>query len=150
MTNAILNIEDILKLIPHRYPMALVDRIIDIVPGQSCVGIKNVTFNEPFFQGHFPGHPVMPGVLIVEAMAQTAGALVVHSVGGLGKGHNVYFMSIEDVKFRRVVRPGDQLRMHVTCLKNRGNIWKFASKAYVDDNLTDEATFTAMIQDAAP
>ena len=141
----ILSVTDIMKLIPHRYPMLLVDRIQDIMPGESCVGVKNVTFNEPFFQGHFPGEPIMPGVLIVEAMAQTAGALVCHSTDISGEDTGVYFMNIEEAKFRRPVLPGDVLEMHVEKVQNRGKVWKFLGKAMVNGKLHAEAKFTAMI-----
>jgi len=133
--------------IPHRYPMLLVDRILEYVPNESAVGLKNVTFNEPFFQGHFPGNPVMPGVLIVEAMAQTAGILVVHSLGQSGTGKMVYFMTIESAKFRKPVIPGDSMHIHVQCLKSRGNVWKFRGEAKVNGVLCAEAEYSAMIFD---
>lgn len=143
-----LNINDIRSLIPHRYPMLLVDKIIEIVPAESCVGIKNVTFNEPFFQGHFPSEPVMPGVLIVEALAQTAGALVVAtSPKKDGCDVSVYFMSIESARFRRPVVPGDQLKMLVKKVQSRNNVWKFTGQALVDGKVCAEATYTAMIVD---
>lgn len=141
--------QDIMALIPHRYPMLLVDRVQDINPGTSCTGVKNVTFNEPFFQGHFPGEPIMPGVLIVEAMAQTAGALVCHSMGmgAASQSHSksVYFLGIDDARFRRPVTPGDTLLLKVEKVQNRGNVWKFKGQAFVGDALHAEATFTAMI-----
>lgn len=141
-----LSVEDIAKLIPHRYPMLLVDRIEDIVLGESCTGLKNVTMNEWFFQGHFPDHPIMPGVLIVEALAQTAGALVIHSEQALQGGEQVvYFMSIDGVKFRKPVVPGDVLHLKVTKIQSRGPVWKFQGKAYVKDKVVTEATFTAMV-----
>jgi 3-hydroxyacyl-[acyl-carrier-protein] dehydratase len=132
--------------LPHRYPFLLVDRIIDLQPRQSIVGIKNVTFNEPFFQGHFPGQPIMPGVLIVEAMAQVAGVLAFRS-GVEGNGKVVYFMSIEKAKFRRPVVPGDQLRFEIKVLQQRGSVWKFSGAATVDGKLASEADFTAMVTD---
>ncbi len=142
-----ISILEIMDRIPHRYPMLLVDRILEYVPNESAVGLKNVTFNEPFFQGHFPGNPVMPGVLIVEAMAQTAGILVVHSLGQSGTGKMVYFMTIESAKFRKPVIPGDSMHIHVQCLKSRGNVWKFRGEAKVNGVLCAEATYAAMILD---
>ncbi len=126
-----MNIKEIQKLLPHRYPFLLVDRIIEIQPGVKAVGIKNVTVNEGFFQGHFPEQPIMPGVLIIEAMAQVAGILAFGSEANLGK--SVYFMSIEKAKFRKPVIPGDQLRLEVNILQQRGNVWKFAGNALVDE-----------------
>lgn len=144
----ILTVEQIQKLIPHRYPMLLVDRVEDMVPGESAVGIKSVTMNEWFFQGHFPDKPVMPGVLIVEALAQTAGILVMKSMGVEEDNDKlVFFMSIDKAKFRKPVIPGDQLRMKVKKLKSRGMIWTFEGHAYVGDNLVSEAVYTAMIAD---
>jgi len=141
-----MNINEIMQYLPHRYPFLLVDRIIDLQPGQSIVGIKNVSFNEPFFQGHFPGQPIMPGVLIVEAMAQVAGVLAFRS-GMEGNGKVVYFMSIEKAKFRRPVVPGDQLRLEIKVLQQRGTVWKFSGAATVDGKLASEADFTAMVTD---
>lgn len=137
-----LSVVEIMKDLPHRYPFLLVDRILSIEPNVSAVGIKNVTFNEPFFQGHFPGEPIMPGVLIVEAMAQVAGVMAFRS--GV-EGKSVYFMSIEQAKFRRPVVPGDQIRIEIKVLKQRGNVWKFAGAARVEDKLVAEAEFTAMV-----
>ncbi|MFA5353621.1 MAG: 3-hydroxyacyl-ACP dehydratase FabZ [Thermodesulfovibrionales bacterium] len=137
-------IKEIMSLLPHRYPFLLVDRVIELEPSVQAVAIKNVTMNEPFFQGHFPGNPVMPGVLIVEAMAQAAGILAFKS--GI-QGKAVYFMSIEKVKFRKPVLPGDQLRFEVKVLQRRSAVWKFSGSAYVDGQLTSEAEFTAMISD---
>ncbi len=143
-----LNVTEIMKRIPHRFPMLLVDKIYDIKKGVSAVGVKNVTINEDFFNGHFPDHPIMPGVMIVEAMAQTAGVLVVESMGVENNEDKVvYFMSMDEVKFRKPVGPGDQLHMHVENIKNRGNIWKFKGTAKVDGNVVTEAVFTAMIVD---
>lgn len=139
-----MNINEIMQHLPHRYPFLLVDRIIDIQPGKGITGIKNVTFNEPFFQGHFPGQPIMPGVLIIEAMAQVAG-IAAFSSGMEGKA--VYFMSIEKAKFRRPVVPGDQLRLEIKVLQHRGNVWKFSGAATVDGKLASEADFTAMVTD---
>lgn len=144
---AILDIIKVMEKIPHRYPMLLVDRVKDIVPNQSAVGIKNVTINEPFFQGHFPSRPIMPGVLIVEAMAQTAAVLVVHSLGAEAEGKLVYFMSINEARFRRPVEPGDTLHIHVTCQQSRRNVSRFGAVAKVNDVPVAEATFTAMISD---
>lgn len=139
-------IEEIQKLIPHRYPMLLVDRMEEVELGTRCVGIKNVSMNEWFFVGHFPDHPIMPGVLIVEALAQTAGALVIKSEEALQhEGRVVYFMSIDDVKFRKPVVPGDTLKLKVEKIQNRGAVWKFKGEAYVDDRLATEAVFTAMV-----
>jgi 3-hydroxyacyl-[acyl-carrier-protein] dehydratase len=138
-------INEIMDLIPHRIPMLLIDKLTDVKLGESATGIKNVTMNEWFFQGHFPGHPVMPGVLIVEAMAQAAGVLVTKSMGENSADKLVYFMSIEEAKFRKPVVPGDTLKLKVSLLKSRGNIWKFRGEAWVGDVMTDEAIFTAMI-----
>ena len=135
------------KLMPHRYPFLLIDKIVNIVDGQSVVGIKNVTSNEPHFPGHFPEHPVMPGVLIVEAMAQAAGALVVHTMGPEAMGKIVYFMSVEEAKFRKPVVPGDVLRLHCDVIRSRGNVWKFGSIGMVDGCKVAEAKFSAMIMD---
>jgi 3-hydroxyacyl-[acyl-carrier-protein] dehydratase len=137
-----MNINEIMQYLPHRYPFLLVDRIIDMQPRESITGIKNVTFNEPFFQGHFPGQPIMPGVLIIEAMAQVAG-IAAFSSGMEGKA--VYFMSIEKAKFRRPVVPGDQLRLEIKVLQQRGNVWKFSGAATVEGKLAAEADFTAMV-----
>jgi 3-hydroxyacyl-[acyl-carrier-protein] dehydratase len=142
-----LDIAGIMHAIPHRYPMLMIDRIVDMIPDESAVGIKNVTANEGFFQGHFPGHPVMPGVLIVEAMAQTAAVLVVETLGPESAGKLVYFMTIEGAKFRRPVVPGDQLRIHVAKVRSRNNVWKFNGVARVDGTAVAEATFSAMIMD---
>jgi len=140
-----MNIKDIQNLLPHRYPFLMVDRIVEIEPEKRAVGIKNVTINEEFFQGHFPGNPIMPGVLIVEALAQVAGILAFQS--GASEGKTVYFMSIEKAKFRRPVVPGDQLRLEVSVLQFRGNVWKFAGNAFIEDKIAAEAEFTAMVTD---
>ncbi|MCC6469304.1 MAG: 3-hydroxyacyl-ACP dehydratase FabZ [Alphaproteobacteria bacterium] len=139
---------ELMTLLPHRHPFLLIDRLVDVVPGESATGIKAVTIGEHYFVGHFPNRPIMPGVLIVEAMAQTAGALVVKSMGGPPRNKLVYFMSVENAKFRRPVFPGALLRVPVVKERQRGNVWKFAGKALVDDELMAEATFTAMIVDA--
>lgn len=141
------DIHRIMELIPHRYPFLLVDRLQNMVPGERAVGIKNVTMNEPYFVGHFPTRPVMPGVMIVECMAQTAGCVVVASLEETASNKLVYFMTVENARFRRPVTPGDQLRVHVEKLRSRGNVWKFTGKAYVEEALVAEATFSAMIAD---
>lgn len=142
-----MNIRDIQKILPHRYPFLLVDRIVDITPKVKAVGLKNVTANEQFFQGHFPGYPIMPGVLIVEAMAQVAGILAFQSGA---QGNSVYFMSIEKAKFRKPVVPGDQLRFEVNVIQNRSNVWKFSGQAFVDAQVVAEADFTAMVIEQEP
>src|SRR3984885_5743095 len=119
----------IMQLIPHRYPFLMIDRVIDVTKGERATGIKNVSINEPYFQGHFPQRPVMPGVLIIEAMAQTAAVLVVHTLGPESEGKLVYFMSVDNARFRRPVLPGASLRIHVTKERNRGNVWKFSGEA---------------------
>jgi 3-hydroxyacyl-[acyl-carrier-protein] dehydratase len=140
-----LDIDGIMRMIPHRYPFLLLDRVVEIVAETSAVGIKNVTVNEPFFQGHFPAKPVMPGVLIIEAMAQTAAVLVVASLGGVAEGKLVYFMTIDQARFRRPVVPGDQLRLKVVKEQRKLGVWKFACRATVDDQLAAEATISAKI-----
>ena len=142
-----IDINRIMNMIPHRYPILLVDRVLEIVPGESAVGLKNVTINEPHFQGHFPDFPVMPGVLIIEAMAQTAAIVVVESLGPAAEGKVVYFMSIDDARFRKPVVPGDSVHIHVKKIHARANVWKFTGEAKVDGNLCAEATFSAMITD---
>lgn len=137
-----IDIREIMSILPHRYPFLLVDRIIEIVTNESAKGIKNVTINEPFFQGHFPGNPVMPGVLIVEAMAQVAGVLAFKS--GM-EGTGVLFMSIEKVKFRKPIVPGDQIIFEVRVSHRRGNVWRFEGIAKVDEKVATEAEFTAMV-----
>ncbi len=144
----IYHIEEIMKMLPHRYPFLLVDRLVVEEPGVKGYGIKNVTMNEEFFQGHFPGNPVMPGVLQIEAMAQTAGALVISSFENVeGNKKSVYFMSIDGVKFRKMVKPGDQLMMHVEKIKERRNVFVFKGQSMVDGAVVSEAEFTAMIAD---
>ncbi|MDR2723635.1 MAG: 3-hydroxyacyl-ACP dehydratase FabZ [Holosporaceae bacterium] len=140
-----LDINQIKDCLPHRYPMLMIDRIEDLIPGESAVGIKNITVNEPFFQGHFPGIPIMPGVFIVEAMGQTAGVIVAKSMSLEKSGGLVYFMSMDGVRFRKLVGPGDILRLCVQKDRSRENVWRFKGKAYVKDTLVAEATFTAMI-----
>ena len=140
-----LDIQRLLALLPHRYPFMLVDRIVDLVGDESCVGIKNVTMNEPHFMGHFPGRPVMPGVLVVEAMAQTAGALCAANHGVEGKTPQVLLMTIDKTKFRKPVVPGDQLRLHMTKINQRRNIWWFRGEARVDGVLVCESEVSAMM-----
>ncbi|WP_294646344.1 3-hydroxyacyl-ACP dehydratase FabZ [uncultured Aureimonas sp.] len=139
-----LDILGILKLLPHRYPFLLVDRIVDIDADRSARGLKNVTANEPHFQGHFPDYPVMPGVLIIEGMAQTAGAICQKATGG-DANSIVYFMTIDGAKFRKPVVPGDLLEYHVTQTKKRGNIWKFDCAGIVNGSKVAEATISAML-----
>jgi len=141
------DIARIMQAIPHRFPFLLVDRVVEIVPDISAVGIKNVSINENFFQGHFPAHPVFPGVLIIESMAQTAAVLVVETLGPSAQGKLVYFMTVDGAKFRKPVVPGDQMRVHVRKEKQRGNIWKFAAEAKVDGKVVAEASYAAMILD---
>lgn len=142
-----LDITRVLAALPHRYPMLLVDRVEALIPDRSIAAIKAVTFNEGFFQGHFPGRPIMPGVLIVEALAQAAGILAVESLGLSGSGKLVYFMAIEDAKFRKPVEPGVLMRLEVEFLQKRSKVCKFAGRALVDGQLAAEASFTAMIAD---
>ena len=132
------------RIIPHRYPFLLIDKVRDIVANESCVGIKMVTYNEPHFQGHFPDMPIMPGVMIIEAMAQTSGVLVGVSMGLVDKQAKVFFMGVDGVKFRRKVMPGDVLELHVKALRSGGRVWKFEGRATVNGELATEATFTAM------
>ena len=141
-----LNIEGIMARIPHRYPMLMIDRIINIVKNESCTGIKNITANEPCFQGHFPDHPIMPGVLLIEAMAQTSATLVVASLDGVTcDTHVVYFMSLDSAHFRKPVVPGDQLHIKVKKERQRGMVWKFRGEVFVDGALCAEAVYTAML-----
>lgn len=145
-----LDVEHIKRLLPHRAPFLFVERLTEIIPGESAVGYKAVSFNEPHFQGHFPDFAVMPGVLIVEAMAQTAGALVVHTLGLTSDNRVVYFMTIDRARFRRPVRPGDLLRIPVKALRRRGPVWKFMGQAFVDGEVCAEAEFSAMIRETGP
>ncbi|HEY7991575.1 MAG TPA: 3-hydroxyacyl-ACP dehydratase FabZ [Stellaceae bacterium] len=140
-------IERIKQLIPHREPFLLIERITDVVPGASAVGVKQLTGQEDYFRGHFPTRKLMPGVLIIETMAQTAAALVVHTLGPTAEGKLVYFMSVEKARFRKPVVPGDLLRVKVVCQHHRGSVWKFDGEALVNDARTAEASFTAMIVD---
>ncbi len=144
------DIAGIMHAIPHRYPFLMLDRVTELYVNRSAIGIKNVSVNENFFQGHFPGHPVMPGVLIIESMAQTAAVLVVATLGPESAGKVVYFMTIETAKFRRPVVPGDQLRIEVVKVRNRGAVWKFRAIARVDGASVAEATYAAMIMDRTP
>ena len=139
--------ERIKEMIPHRYPFLLIDRVVNMRPNEGAVGIKNVTVNEPHFPGHFPSQAVMPGVLIIEAMAQTAAVLVVHTLGEEAEGKLVYFMSVDNARFRKPVVPGDQLHIHCDVQRSRGNVWKFDGVAMVDGAKVAEATFSAMIVD---
>lgn len=148
-TGVTADIAKIMRLLPHRYPFLLLDRMYDINGDESAVGIKNVTINEPFFQGHFPQYPVMPGVLIIEGLAQTAGALCVHSLGEDYKTELVYFMAIDKAKFRKPVLPGDQLHYHVRKIRNRGRVWRFYGEARVEGQIVAEAEISAMLADTA-
>jgi 3-hydroxyacyl-[acyl-carrier-protein] dehydratase len=142
-----LDINRIMKLLPHRYPFLLIDRLIHVKGETSGTAIKNVTINEPFFQGHFPGSPVMPGVLLVEAMAQTAGAIVLENLGDNDAGKLVFFMSIDKCRFRKPVLPGDQVHFHVKLVQKRAPVWKYAAEAHVDGKKVAEAEIGAMLMD---
>lgn len=142
-----LDIERVQQLIPHRYPFLMIDRVVNLVPDVSATGIKNVTINEPYFQGHFPNRPVMPGVMIIESMAQTAAVLVVSTLGLESEGRLVYFMSVDNARFRKPVVPGDTLHVHVYKRRQRGNVWKFDAQAKVEGRVVADATFAAMILD---
>lgn len=146
-TIASIDVMRIMEMIPHRHPFLLIDRVEQLKPFDSAIGIKCVTVNEPFFQGHFPSRPVMPGVLIIEAMAQTAAVVVVHSLGAASEGKLVYFMTVDSARFRRPVMPGDRMEIHVTRIQNRRNVWKFSGEAKVDGTKVAEAVYTAMILD---
>jgi len=140
-----IDLDGIMARIPHRYPFLLIDKVVDVRTGESAVGIKNVTCNEPYFQGHFPNRPVMPGVLIVEAMAQTAGVHVAATLGPTAIGRQVYFMTIENARFRAPVVPGDQLRLEVKHVRSRLSVFKYEGRAMVDSRLVAEATYSAML-----
>ncbi len=142
-----IDIQGIMEMIPHRYPFLLIDRVESIVPHERAIGLKNVSINDAFFQGHFPEQPVMPGVLIIESMAQTAAVLVVKSLGSDAKGKLVYFTSIANARFRKTVVPGDAMKLNVTIRQYRKSLWKFQGEAVVDGELRAEATFAAMIMD---
>ena len=147
----IIDVVEIQKILPHRYPFLLIDRVTDLTPGENLTGYKNVSISEPVFEGHFPGHPIYPGVMILEGMAQAGGILAFKSMGDLTEeevaNKVVYFMSIDKAKFRNPVRPGDRLEYRVSVLKHKGNIWVLEGKAYVDDVLASEAELKAMIVD---
>ncbi len=140
------DILEIKRCIPHRYPFLFIDRVVNIAPNKGAVGIKNVTVNEPHFEGHFPTRPIMPGVTIVEAMAQTAAVMVAKTLDLAGKGALVYFMSLDKCKFRQPVQPGDRMELHVTVIRGRSKVWKFWGEAKVDGTIVAEAEFCAMIQ----
>ena len=142
-----IDLKQIMQMIPHRYPFLMIDKVVNVVRGTSATGVKNVTINEHYFQGHFPRWPVMPGVLIIEAMAQTAAVMVVDAIGDLAAGKLVYFTSIDNARFRRPVVPGSTLLIHVERVHNRGPVWKFHGRATVEDKLMAEATYAAMIMD---
>jgi len=147
VTAAQFDVRRIMNMLPHRYPMLLVDRVLEVVPDRSIRAVKAVTINEPFFQGHFPGRPIMPGVLIVEALAQAAGVLAIDALGLEGTGKLVYFMAIEGAKFRAPVEPGVLLTLDVEFVQKRTSVCKFAGRASIDGKLAAEAQFTAMIAD---
>jgi 3-hydroxyacyl-[acyl-carrier-protein] dehydratase len=142
------DIAAILKLLPHRYPFLMIDRVVDMVGDQRAVGIKNVTINEPQFQGHFPGNPVFPGMLILEGMAQTGGALIIHSRRDQQKPQTVYFLTVDKAKFRKPVMPGDTVEYHMTKIANRKTMWWFRGEAKVGGQIVAEAELGAMIADA--
>ncbi len=144
-SSKVVDIPEIKKLIPHRYPFLLIDYVKEIRLGESAIGVKNVSINEPFFQGHFPKEPIMPGVLIIEALAQTAAVLVVKTTGEAENELLVYFMSMNNTKFRKLVKPGDTLKLLVETVQNRRNIWKFYGKAFVAEEVVAESEFTAMM-----
>lgn len=145
-TDIKIDINEIMAIIPHRYPFLLIDRVISITLGESIIGIKNVTINEPHFMGHFPDRPVMPGVLIIEAMAQLAAVLVAKSMNTI-QNKEVFFMAIEEAKFRRIVEPGDTIVMDASIVQNRGSVWKFKACSKVDGIVAAEALFTAMVKE---
>ncbi|MCK5556707.1 MAG: 3-hydroxyacyl-ACP dehydratase FabZ [Alphaproteobacteria bacterium] len=149
MTGSVTDINRIMEMIPHRYPFLMIDKLLEIVPNESAIGLKNVTINENFFQGHFPKFPVMPGALIIESMAQTSAALVVETVGKELEGKLVYFMAIDAAKFRKPVTPGDTLHIYVKKEQNRRNVWKFRCEAKVNEIICAEAHITAMIMDGS-
>jgi 3-hydroxyacyl-[acyl-carrier-protein] dehydratase len=137
----------VLRMLPHRFPMLMVDRVVDLVAHESAVGVKNVTFNEPFFPGHFPSDPIMPGVLLVEALGQTAAVLMVASLGTDTSDKSVYFMAIDGARFRRPVRPGDEVRLAVRLQKARLGVWRFAGQAMIGGHMASEAEFSAKLVD---
>jgi 3-hydroxyacyl-[acyl-carrier-protein] dehydratase len=141
------DIKEILKILPHRYPFLLVDKILDVELGKKIIAVKNVSINEPQFNGHFPDQPIMPGVLIIEALAQAAGLLVAKSLDITKDGKSIYLTGIESAKFRHPVQPGDILELRVEVIQNRGPMWKFSGKALVEDRIVSESSFLALIQD---
>jgi 3-hydroxyacyl-[acyl-carrier-protein] dehydratase len=145
--SAEIDLERIMQMIPHRHPFLMIDKVVDVVANQQATGVKFVSSRENYFQGHFPARPVMPGVLIIEAMAQTAAVLVVHTLGPESEGKLVYFMSVDNARFRRPVFPGDRLDVYVVKQRNRGNVWRFEGQAKVGGNVMAEAVFAAMILD---
>lgn len=148
MAQSIIDIKEILKALPHRYPILLVDKVVELEPGKKVIAIKNVTFNEPHFMGHFPDHPIMPGVMIIEAMAQASAFVVLNPKSGLSTQDKlVYFMSIDNAKFRKPVVPGDVLELHIEAIQNRGPVWKMSATGIVDGQKVAEATFSTMIVD---
>lgn len=142
-----IGIERVMEMIPHRYPFLMIDRVVEVVPDIRATGLKNVSINEAHFQGHFQTDKVMPGVLLIEAMAQTAAVLVVHTLGPESEGKLVYFMSVDSARFRKPVVPGDSVLVEVEKLHRRGNVWKFSGKAVVDGSVVAEAKYAAMIRD---
>jgi 3-hydroxyacyl-[acyl-carrier-protein] dehydratase len=142
-----IGIQRIMEMIPHRHPFLMIDKVVDVVANQRATGVKNLSKSEYYFQGHFPARPVMPGVLIIEAMAQTAAVLVVHTLGAESEGKLVYFMSVDNARFRRPIFPPTELEIHVTKQRNRGNVWKFEGRAKVGEDVMAEAVFAAMILD---
>lgn len=148
-SNGFADLERIMRMIPHRAPFLMIDKVRDIEKGKSAIGVKNVTANEPHFAGHFPGKPIMPGVLIVEAMAQTAAVMVVETLGMIDKGMLVYFMTVDKTRFRAPVVPGDVLELHVSVQRNKGNVWRFSGQGMVGDRRCAESEFSAMIVDPA-
>ncbi len=147
VNKTLIDIQQVMEMIPHRYPILLVDRVIELESGESATSIKNVTMNEPQFMGHFPGYPVMPGVLIIESMAQTAALVVVDFLGEKAKGKVVYFMTIDNARFRKPVIPGDTMHVHVEKIQSRGAVWKFKGTATVKGKVCAEAVISAMITD---
>lgn len=144
---SVIDIERVMQLIPHRYPFLMIDRVLDVVRNESAVGIKNVSINEPQFQGHFGRHPVMPGVYVIESMAQTAAVLVVETLGKEFEGKLVYFMGVDKARFRKPVTPGDVMEVHVRKVQRRGMVWKFSSEVRVAGSIVADASFSAMILD---
>lgn len=142
-----IGIKEIMSMIPHRYPLLLVDKVVDFIPNEFIIGVKNVTFNEPHFMGHFPDYPVMPGVLIIEALAQVSAVLVAKTLKANPNEKIVYFMTIDGAKFRKIVQPGDTLYLHAKVEQNRSTVWKFSAHAEVDGEKVAEVSFAAMVKD---